>query len=253
MTTNKNPPAVGVYKTDNGYQNWNGKFWGSYAATSFDAFKKVNSDNVSQFQTPVWVAPEWYTETPTEIGVYQTYQVSSVATYQYFNGEFWGMYMGDIQSAEKYKDKKSCIQNPKWKPLEYIETHEKKEQTMKIETGKFYLTRSGLKVEILKTDVVNNDDEAIIVLFSNNQIFWYYADGSYLNDEQHDYDLVSEYSSWSDVAVDTKVYVKPSSANVWTPRHFCKFEEGKVYAFVEGKTSFITDSSTSWDDAKLAE
>ena len=71
-----------------------------------------------------------------------------------------------------------------------------------------------------------------------------------------------EQVDWSKVKVDTPIYVRDyatdSSGNekTWYPRHFAKFENGTVYAWDDGGTSFTVkseDSCCHWNYAKLAE
>lgn len=71
----------------------------------------------------------------------------------------------------------------------------------------------------------------------------------------HDYDLI-ECSPWDDVKVDTKIMVRDSDADGWIPRYFSHYVDGKVHAFVDGRTSWTKHDNTptmSWDQAKLAE
>lgn len=78
--------------------------------------------------------------------------------------------------------------------------------------------------------------------------------------------LFSEYKEpeidWSKVKVDTPIYVRDCETDsngdekTWVPRHFAKFENGTVYAWDDGGTSFTVkseDSCSSWNYAKLAE
>lgn len=67
---------------------------------------------------------------------------------------------------------------------------------------------------------------------------------------------------WSKVKVDTPIYVsnvKDSNGDIekWYPRHFAKFENGKVHTWIGGGTSFTTkkgeNSCYEWKYAKLAE
>lgn len=56
--------------------------------------------------------------------------------------------------------------------------------------------------------------------------------------------------------VDTKIYVKDNIHNNWIKRYFARYEEGKIYAWDSGHTSWIAGSencATSWKYAKLAE
>ena len=72
--------------------------------------------------------------------------------------------------------------------------------------------------------------------------------------------LDSEYVAppvdWSKVEVDTPILVRDSEKESWRKRHFAKYENGKVYTWLGGATSWSADSSsdiTDWKMAKLAE
>jgi hypothetical protein len=70
--------------------------------------------------------------------------------------------------------------------------------------------------------------------------------------------LLSEYKEpeidWSKVKVDTPILVKRSKEAEWERRYFAKFEDGKVYAWQVGATSWTADSKLNpWNYAKLAE
>lgn len=61
---------------------------------------------------------------------------------------------------------------------------------------------------------------------------------------------------WSKVPVDTKVYVRDYDSDTWKPRYFAKFEDGKIFAWTNGATSFSRNSvcdSSWWNQGKLAE
>lgn len=60
---------------------------------------------------------------------------------------------------------------------------------------------------------------------------------------------------WSKVAVDTPVLVKFYSYGNWIRRHFAKYQNGYVYTFNNGTTSWSNDDGgiASWKYAKLAE
>ena len=47
--------------------------------------------------------------------------------------------------------------------------------------------------------------------------------------------------------------VKNSEYEEWLKRHFAKYENGKVYAWQVGCTSWTENIMTDWDYAKLAE
>lgn len=71
--------------------------------------------------------------------------------------------------------------------------------------------------------------------------------------------LMDEYKEepevdWSKVAVDTPIFVKDRVDETWYKRHFAKFENGKVYTWNDGKTSWSSNcNEISWECAKLAE
>ena len=61
---------------------------------------------------------------------------------------------------------------------------------------------------------------------------------------------------WSKVAVDTPILVRDSEEESWRKRHFAKYENGKVYTWLGGSTSWSADNSSDivgWKMAKLAE
>ena len=68
-------------------------------------------------------------------------------------------------------------------------------------------------------------------------------------EEEHEID-------WYKVAVDTPILVRDSENEVWRKRHFAKYENGVVYAWMMGCTSWSDnndDDIYAWNIAKLAE
>ena len=69
--------------------------------------------------------------------------------------------------------------------------------------------------------------------------------------------FVEEYEEpevdWSQVEVDTPILVKHSESAKWKKRYFAKFENGLVYAWVDGQTSWTGADEIKWKYAKLAE
>lgn len=57
---------------------------------------------------------------------------------------------------------------------------------------------------------------------------------------------------WSKVEVDTKVLVSDDGED-WHKRHFARYEEGMVYVWGYGGTSWTTSPMEVWEYAKLAE
>ena len=58
---------------------------------------------------------------------------------------------------------------------------------------------------------------------------------------------------WNEVKVDTPILVKHRLDEAWENRYFAKYENGKIYAWVSGCTSWTTGNITYWKYAKLAE
>mgnify|MGYP000408397380 CR=1 FL=1 len=67
-----------------------------------------------------------------------------------------------------------------------------------------------------------------------------------------DAEYIESEVDWSKVAVDTIILVSDDIEN-WYCRHFAKYENGLVYAWDAGKTSYTTDATIYWEYAKLAE
>lgn len=70
--------------------------------------------------------------------------------------------------------------------------------------------------------------------------------------------LLEEYEEpevdWSKVEVDTPILVRDFEGSDWFRRHFAKYENGTVYAWDGGDTSWSGgDIMTMWKYAKLAE
>ena len=63
-------------------------------------------------------------------------------------------------------------------------------------------------------------------------------------------------TDWSKVEVDTPILVRQTEDEdrEWERRHFAKYENGKVYAWGEGYTSWSSEGNmVIWNYAKLAE
>lgn len=60
---------------------------------------------------------------------------------------------------------------------------------------------------------------------------------------------------WSKISVDTPILVRDSKNNKWLHRHFAKFEDGYVYTWDDGQTSWssLMLGTADWKYAKLAE
>lgn len=66
-----------------------------------------------------------------------------------------------------------------------------------------------------------------------------------LNDEGHCIDIGEKLNiiDWSTVKVDTKILVKNNEDEIWKRRYFAFYENGKVYSYCSGKTSW-----SAWND-----
>ena len=58
---------------------------------------------------------------------------------------------------------------------------------------------------------------------------------------------------WSKVKVDTPLLVRNYINGEWSKRYFAKYEDGKVYAWLNGRTSWNETGVYAWKYAKLAE
>ena len=79
----------------------------------------------------------------------------------------------------------------------------------------------------------------------------YYAIEKWANSE-----YVEPPVDWSKVAVDTPILVRGYEEESWKKRHFAKYENGIVYAWSAGSTSWsarMSNDITDWKFAKLAE
>ena len=69
--------------------------------------------------------------------------------------------------------------------------------------------------------------------------------------------LMEEYeepeTDWGQVKVDTPILVRQGEKGQWLERHFAKYENGGVYAWVDGQTSWTGADEIKWKYVKLAE
>ena len=69
--------------------------------------------------------------------------------------------------------------------------------------------------------------------------------------------LMEEYKEpevdWSKVKVDTPILVRQDKNGDWLKRHFAKYENGNVYVWADGQTSWTGADEIKWKYAKLAE
>lgn len=72
-------------------------------------------------------------------------------------------------------------------------------------------------------------------------------------DEWADAEYIEPTVDWAKVPVDTPILVNNSICLDWVRSHFAKYENGFVYAWEDGKTSYTTDTECYWKYAKLAD
>ena len=136
---------------------------------------------------------------------------------------------------------------------------------MEIEVGKYYKTRCGYKVQIYAIHAEKYGYRNIHGAFFNSG-FWvpqaWDPKGNFLTNEEYGLDIVSEWTephpaeSWE---VDKKILVS-DDGQIWAKRHFSKFENGAVYTWPSGLTSWSNTSvfpsfedDMAWKFAKPAE
>ena len=64
---------------------------------------------------------------------------------------------------------------------------------------------------------------------------------------------IEDKTDWNKVEVDTKVLVRNNPNGKWVKRYFAKYEDGKVYVFKNGRTSWNNRGIIHWQETKLWE
>ena len=124
--------------------------------------------------------------------------------------------------------------------------------TLEITTGKIYITRDGHKVRIICDDRKSSGDHPYPIIGLTvceddvEHIVSFTKTGNLYSNMRSDGDLVQEYNSAMDIAVDQPIWVRDNVQCDWIPRHFCKYENDRVYTWIDGYTSHTTDDWVSW-------
>lgn len=130
-------------------------------------------------------------------------------------------------------DKRNTIDKLKEGVLyKVFEDSELENNIYKIEDGK-------LKVKFSKSDTFSNSS-----LSYNNTKEAYFIEYN-----------PTPPTDWSKVEVDAKILVSNSKDRFWYKRHFAKFEDGKVYTWMDGETSWSSEDDEDiipWLHYKLA-
>ena len=123
-----------------------------------------------------------------------------------------------------------------------------------IKVGNQYKTRGGFDVKVLAIykELPAKCVVAVVKTPDYDTVETFYINGSFLhpNRGKHDYDLI-EYSLWDNVAVDTPIIVSCSGFTNLR-RHFAKYENGTVFFFTSGATSWSADKDTALTEAETA-
>lgn len=111
-------------------------------------------------------------------------------------------------------------------------------------------TRDGHRARIICTDLKDNVYPVVAAIeYDAGETVKRYPKtlqyDIYGESGESDLDLF-EYNPWSDVAIDTPIWVA-NNAGIWCPRHFAKYEDGKVFAWVNGRTSHTETEMFGYD------
>lgn len=122
-----------------------------------------------------------------------------------------------------------------------------------VSTDKKYKTRDGRSARIICTDMkacgysvvalVQSEDGEQIESYTAEGLFW-----SRYDESKYDLIEVSPYEDWK---VDDLIMVRDSDRDTWVMRYFAKVQDGKVYAWKNGYTSYTADGcQTHWSEAR---
>lgn len=110
---------------------------------------------------------------------------------------------------------------------------------MKIEKGKIFTVRNGEKVRIVTADLCFGDDNDTKYLAERlddplqaSDLLYLDKDGRLSKDSDSEWDLIKEYSEWSNVKVDDKI------ESEYGKGHFARRNNGNIMIWKDGKTSF---------------
>ena len=101
--------------------------------------------------------------------------------------------------------------------------------------------KNFIKPYILKTDSCGDMDCYKCRML---QMIWLLED--YEEPEEPEVD-------WSKIEVDTPILVRQDKNGDWLERHFAKYENGDVYVWADGQTSWTGTDKIKWKYAKLTE
>lgn len=105
--------------------------------------------------------------------------------------------------------------------------------------------------------VVNGKPTTCYDIIDCKECIFYNSNNHRCNDNEIKEWANSEYIEppvdWSKVTVDTPILVRNYNNQGWFKRHFANYEGGIVCSWIDGKTSWSTERTINWKEAKLAE
>ena len=112
------------------------------------------------------------------------------------------------------------------------------------------ITRLGRRVAVNK----DGRPQACCMMDCNDCMAFGKKESCYeIIDEWADAEYIESTVDWAKVPVDAPILVNNSTCLDWVRNHFAKYENGRVYAWEGGKTSYTTDKTCYWKYAKLAD
>lgn len=134
-----------------------------------------------------------------------------------------------------------------------------------LKNGMIYETRNGKLHYIIESTVYIHEKSSLIIdCFLCTKLNYYNDDLKHESDS--DLDIVCIYDAdknivhiedvdWTKVPVDTKIYVKNHKGGefIWLPKHFAKYENGKIYTFQGSRWTSENQELEAWKKGILAE
>lgn len=117
-------------------------------------------------------------------------------------------------------------------------------------------------IKCIKDDSLGNEINSYCVFVKSKILLYYDLNCKGLN--CHDCTIIQslwlneEYKEpeidWTKIAVDTPILVRDNECEKWKKRYFVKYQDGYVYTYADGSTSWSSDgmSLIKWKHGKLA-
>ena len=117
-----------------------------------------------------------------------------------------------------------------------------------------HITRDGRKAAIVTDKVDDGVYNVLAVVESGSGKFslgYFTPELKYHADGRESESDLRPYNPLEDVKVDTPIWVKRDGS--WTKRHFAYAKGGRVYAWIDGKTSFTETIANPWTHYSLTD